>query len=153
RAILDKLGEVGVPDYEIPLRFNAKADELLGLRASLAQSKNDRPDLAAVRKEALALIDGGELDRARGVINRGRRALRKEASRHEAELLADEALIDHLQLAYSEAATKYAEAAALVAPFDRYGEWRFLLRQADSLVNQGDEFGDKEALDKAIDIY
>jgi len=38
------------------------------------------------------------------------RALREEASHNEAEFLADEARIDHLQLAYRTAAAKYAEA-------------------------------------------
>jgi tetratricopeptide (TPR) repeat protein len=155
-AILEKLGVAGVPDYEIPTRLDAAADELLGLRAHLARLRNDPPELAAVREEALALIDRGELDRARAVLNRGReaaRALREEASRSEAELLANGAQIDHLQLAYCAAAAKYAEAADLVAPFDRYNVSRLLLRQADALFNQGDEFGDNEALIRAIDIY
>jgi tetratricopeptide (TPR) repeat protein len=156
RAILEKLGEAGVPDDEIPARLDAKADELLELRAHLIRLRNDRPQLTAVREEALALIDRGELNQARAVINRGReaaRALREEASRSEAELLANEAQIDHVQLAYSEAAAKYAEAAALVAPFDANGEWRFLLRQADALLSRGAEFGDNDALAIAIDIY
>ena len=45
-----------------------------------------------------------------------------------AELLADEARIDRLQLAYRNAAAKYAEAAVLVAAFDRHGEWGLLMR-------------------------
>jgi tetratricopeptide (TPR) repeat protein len=156
RAILEKLGEVGVRDDEIPTRLRVAADELLGLRAHLARLRNDRPELATIREEALASIDRGELDRARAVLDRGReaaRALREEASRGEAELLADGAQIDRLQAAYPAAAAKYAEAAALVAPFDRYGEWRFLLFQANALFNQGEELGDNEALAKAIDIY
>jgi tetratricopeptide (TPR) repeat protein len=156
RAILEKLGEAGVPDDEIPARLDAKANELLELRAHLIRLRYDRPDVAAVREKALALIDRGELDQAQRVLNSGReaaRGLREEATRSEAELLAYEAQIDHLQLAYSEAAAKYAKAAALVAPFDRYGEWRFLLHQADALLSRGDEFGDNGALAIAIDIY
>jgi tetratricopeptide (TPR) repeat protein len=156
RAILEKLGEAGMPDYKIPERFDASVGELLRLRADLAQLKNEGPELAAVRQEALALIDRGELDGARAALNRGRpvaRALREQGSRSEAQLLADEARIDHLQLAYSAAAAKYAEAAALVAPFDRYSEWNLLIRQASALLDQGDEFGDNEALVRAIAIY
>jgi hypothetical protein len=70
-AILEKLGIAGVPDYEIPARLDAAADELLLLRAHLARLRNDRPELAAVREEALALVDRGELDRARALLNRG----------------------------------------------------------------------------------
>ncbi len=156
RAILEKLGEAGVPDPEIPARLAAKADELLELSAQLGRLRNDRPELAAVRAEALRLIDRGDLDLARAALNRGReiaRALREEASRSEAELLADEARIDHLQLAYRAAAAKYAEAAALVAPFERDSEFRYLLRQAGELVALGDEFGDNDALAEAIVVY
>jgi hypothetical protein len=58
-----------------------------------------------IRDQALALIDAGDLDAARAALNRGReaaRALREETSRNEAEFLANEARIDHLQLAYSD---------------------------------------------------
>ena len=156
QAVLAKLGEVGVPDQEIPARLEAAADQLIELRAQLARLNNERPELAAVRAQALALIDEGDLDRARAVLNGGRaaaRALREEASRSEAELLADEARIDHLQLAYRAAAEKYREAAALVAPFDREGEWRFLMRQASELDDHGREFGDNGALADAIAVY
>ena len=156
RAILEKLGEAGVPDAEIPARLAAKADELLELNAQLARLRNDRPELAAVRQEALRLIDLGDLDLARAALNRGReiaRALREEASRSEAELLADEARIDHLQLAYRAAAAKYAEAAVLVAPFGRDSEFGYLSRQAGELYDQGNEFGDDDALAAAIAVY
>jgi len=72
-----------------------------------------RSEIGPIREQALALVDRGDLDRARAVLNGGRRALREDASRNEAELLADEARIDHLQLAYRNAAAKYAEAAVL----------------------------------------
>src|SRR6266851_4669966 len=35
RAVLVKLGEANVPDYEIPARLDAAADELVDLRAQL----------------------------------------------------------------------------------------------------------------------
>jgi hypothetical protein len=83
-AVLAKLGEASVPDYEIPARLDVAADELIELRAQLARLRNDRPELAAIRELALALIDRGDLDRARAVLSGGReaaRALREEASR------------------------------------------------------------------------
>ena len=156
RAILSKLGEAGIPDYEIPARLNAAADEVIELRAQLARLRSERPDLAAIRERALALIDHGELDQARAVLSGGRavaRALREEASRNEAELLADEARISHLQLAYRAAAANYAEAATLVASFDPEGEWAFLSGRANELYQQGSEFGDNGALVEAIAVY
>ncbi len=155
RAVLEKLGAAEIANEDIPKRLAAAADELLALRQDLQRLRNDRPELAAIRAEALALIDAGKLDAARAALNRGRevaRALREETSRNEAEFLADEARIDRLQLAYRSAAQKYAEAAALVAPFDREAEWRYTLRQANELDDQGNEFGDNQALEEAIQL-
>jgi tetratricopeptide (TPR) repeat protein len=71
----------------------------------------------------------------------------------EAAFLAQRARIDDLQLSYRIAAAKYAEAAALVAPFDTEQQWGLLFDQAGELFKQGDEFGDNAALAEAIDVY
>jgi tetratricopeptide (TPR) repeat protein len=134
RAVLEKLGAAEIANEDIPKRLAAAADELLVLRQELQRLRNDRPELAVIRDEALALIDAGNLDAARAALNRGReaaRALREESSRNEAEFLADEARIDHLRSNNLEAAKKYAEAASLVAPFDRDAELYYLLQQAN----------------------
>ena len=144
QAVLAKLGEAGIPDHEILARLDVAADELIDLRAQLARLMNDRPEFAAIRKQALALIDRGELDAARTTLGRGReaaRTLREDVSRNEAEFLADEARIDHLQLAYRAAAEKYSEAATLVAPFDRHGEWEYLMQQGSELDGTGPNSG------------
>jgi tetratricopeptide (TPR) repeat protein len=156
RAVLEKLGATQTAIEEIPKRLAAAADELLALRQDLQRLRNDRPELAAIRAQALALIDAGDLDAARAALNRGReaaRALREETSRNEAEFLAGEARIDHLQLAYRNAAQKYAEAVALIAPFERDAEWQYVLRQAGELQGHGNEFGDNQALLEAIGVY
>ena len=156
RAILQRLGEIGVPDREISARLDAAANELIELRAQLRRLTNERPELAPIRAQALALIDRGDLDGARAALSRGREAareLRQGASRNEAEFLADEARIDHLQLAYRAAAEKYSQAAALVAPVDREGEWRFITQEAGELQHHGAEFGDNEALVQAITTH
>jgi tetratricopeptide (TPR) repeat protein len=155
-AVLSKLGEKEVPQEDIPKRLDAAADTLIALRAENETLRRGPPALAVIAEEVQALIDRGDFDAARETLERGRqtaRTLRIEASRHEAVFLAQGARVDSLQLGYRSAASKYAEAAALVAPFDAYGEWRFLLRQADALLSQGDEFGDNDALAIAIDIY
>ena len=67
--------------------------------------------------------------------------------------LAQGARVDSLQLAYRSAASKYAEAAAVVVPSDTEQQWGFLLSQAGELYKQGDEFGDNDALIEAINAY
>ncbi len=155
-AVLAKLGQAGVKDEEIPKRLDAAADELIKLRAEVAQFQHGPPELAAIAKEAQSLIDKGDLDGARQALTRGReaaRAERSDASRNEANFLALDARVDDLQLAYKSAAEKYAEAAQLVAPFDPRQQWGYVLGQAGELYKQGDEFGDNAALAEAIDLY
>ena len=116
REVLKRLGETEVAEAEIPDRLAKAADELLRLRADLARLSNDRPEFAAIRARASALIDEGDFDAARAALNEGReraRALREEISRTEAGFLADEARVDRLQLNYDAACAKLAEAASL----------------------------------------
>ena len=116
REVLKRLGETDVAEAEIPNRLAKAADELIRLRADLARLSNDRPEFAAIRARASALIDKGDFDAARAALNEGReraRALREEASRTEAGFLADEARVDRLQLNYDAACVKFAEAGRL----------------------------------------
>jgi len=156
RTILAKLGEAGVKDEDIPRRLEAKADELIKLRVEIDKLRQGPPELAGFAKEAQALIDTGALDAAREVLKQGREAARKrrtDAARYEADFLAQEAGVDALQIAYRSAAAKYAEAAALVAPFDTHRQWELLERQADELYKQGGELGDDDALYDSIETH
>ena len=133
RAILVKLGEAGVPDHEIPARLDAAADQLIELRTQLARLTMTGRNLLRSAIRPSLFIDQGEFDAARAALARGREAareLRENVSRNEAEFLADEARIDHLQLDYRAAAEKYAGAAALVTSFQRDAGSEYLLEQA-----------------------
>ena len=154
RAILVKLGEAGVSDEDIPKRLDGKADELIKLREEIAQLRRGPQELASFAQQAQALIDKGDFEGAQAALASGRtaaRALREQASRYEADFSAQEARVYHLQLAYRSAATKYAEAASLIASVDPQQQWQFVLAQAYELLSQGDEFGDNPALVEAID--
>jgi hypothetical protein len=97
RAVLVKLGEMGVPDEDIPKRLDAAADELIKLRAENELLRRGPPELAAIAEEVQAFIDKGEFDDARRALARGRetaRALRIDGSRFEAAFLAQEARVD-----------------------------------------------------------
>jgi tetratricopeptide (TPR) repeat protein len=156
RAILVKMGEVGVRDEDIPGRLSEKADELIRLREEIARLRRGPVELASFAEQAETLINKGELDGARIVLAAGRtaaRSLREQSSRYEADFLAQEAKVDHLQLAYGAAAMKYAEAASLIAALDRRKQWQFVSAQANEWRSQGDEFGDNAALAEAIKVY
>jgi hypothetical protein len=120
RVVLKKLGADDTPLADIPARLNEAADELIRLRADLTRLRNDRPEFAAIRARALALIDKGEFDAARAELRKGReaaRALREEISRSEAGFLADEARIDRLQRNYDDACVKFAAAGLTILGF------------------------------------
>ncbi len=116
QAVLVRLGEEHVPRDEIPAKLAAAADELVRLRADLARLQNDRPEFAAIRARALALIDKGDFAAAKAALREGQaaaKALREEISRTEAAFLADVARLDRLQFNYDAAKTSFAEAARL----------------------------------------
>jgi hypothetical protein len=107
RAILVKMGEAGFRDEDIPKRLSEKADELIKLREEIARLRRGPAELASFAEQAETLINKGDLDSARIVLAAGRteaRSLREQSSRYEADFLAQEAKVDHLQLAYREAA-------------------------------------------------
>jgi tetratricopeptide (TPR) repeat protein len=156
RAVLQRLGEAEVPREDIPARLSAKADELIALQEQLARIGDNRPEYAELRRRALARIDAGDFAGARQALASARdlaRQARTDAARDEAELLADEARIDRLNLDYRAAAENFSRAAALMAGIDPYEQWKYLLRQADELYDQGNEFGDNPALTEAIETY
>jgi len=155
-AVLVKMGEKNINVEDIPKLLDAKANELIKLRAATDLLRKGPSMLAAIAQEAQSLIDKGALDAASQVLADGRKAARSQrinASRDEAEIMVLDARVDALQLAYRSAGSKDGEAAALVAPLDSIMRRVLLRRQAFDLYRQGKEFGDNAALDEAIEIY
>jgi len=149
RAILVKMGEAGIRDEDIPKRIDEKADELLKLREESARLRRGPAELASFAEQAETLISKGDFGGARTALAEGRitaRAMREQSSRYEADFLAQEARVDHLQLAYRPAAAKYAEAAGIFAAVDHQRQWELMLAQAHELYSQGNEFGENAAL-------
>jgi len=154
RTVLAKLGEVDVGEHEITSRLEAAADQLVELRSRFAQMSSSRPEFEEVRQQVLGLLERGELDAARIVLQNARKNAQKaRIAPEEAQFVANEGLIDHLQLDYCSAAAKYAEAANLVREFDPAGEWGLLMNQAGALTAYGWEFGNSDTLGDAIAIY
>src|SRR5262249_12535214 len=72
RAILVKMGEVGVRDEDIPKRLNDKADELIKLREESARLQRGPAELASFAEQAETLINKGDLDGVRAALAEGR---------------------------------------------------------------------------------
>ncbi len=164
QTLLAKLIDAGVSDAEIPNRLLVAAEQLEALRASLAHWHDGGPGHEEICSEALACVDNGDFYSASEVLRRGREArwMFPMASHHEeaesylkkeAEFYAREAMIDHIQLQYCAAAEKYANAGALVVDAGGNDAWRFLIAQARELCEDGREFGTRENMLLAIEIY
>ncbi len=164
QTLLAKLIDSGVSDAEIPNRLLEAAEQLEALRASLANWHDGGPGHEQICSEALACVDSGDFYSASEVLRRGREArwmfptatCHEEAesySKVEAEFYAREAMIDHIQLQFCAAAEKYANAGTLVADAGGNDAWRFLIAQARELCEDGREFGTRENLLLAIEIY
>src|SRR6266436_2088698 len=93
-------------------------------------------DAAQVLDTALAQAESEDRERARG----------------QAALLAERGRIARLQLQYRQAAEFYAKAAK-ATEFDAAKSWGYMLKAADALSDQGEEFGDNQALREAIAMY
>jgi len=99
QTILAKLIDAGVAEAEIPNRLMTAAGQLEALRSSLANWQDEGPGHEQIRSEALAFVDGGDLDSASEVLKRGREAgwtFPMATGREEAEFYAREAMIEHL---------------------------------------------------------
>lgn len=156
QTVLERLLERGVCDAEIPVCLAAAAANIEALRASLADWQDPGPGHERLRAEALALIDCGNLDAASDVLKRGREAgwtFPAATCREEAQFYAREAMIDHVQLRYDDAASKYGAAAALVAEHGALEVWHFLIAQGGELCGEGREFGSRESLLRAVEVY
>lgn len=156
QSILAKLIGAGVPESEIPNRLLAAAGQLEALRSSLANWQDEGPGHEQIRSEALACIDRGDFDSASEVLRRGREAgwtFPMATSEEEAEFYAREAMIEHLQLRFCAAAENYAAAAALVTDGGGRNGWHYLIQQACELCEDGREFGTRENVLLAIEIY
>lgn len=151
---LERLGEVDVAPEAVPARLENFVSEFLKLKAELARATNLAPDVAASQGRALDLMNAGDLDGARALIDDAltrRRELFQQTARETATLLADRAHIDMMQVRYAEAITSYEEAATIVG-FDTEVALGYLASMVDVLIRQGDEFGDNEAPLRAVEV-
>jgi tetratricopeptide (TPR) repeat protein len=163
RGIVEGFGEqAGVLDAEgIERALNQKAEDYRNLKERLDRLSNDDPAVQALRREASCLIDAGDFAAAdarladaeqrdlNSAIEQEENAKRKRLSAAASRGARGDAAMLHF--AYRDAANHYAQAADISAPLEDVEErWGWLIRRADALVNQGQEFGDNSALQEAI---
>ena len=107
----------------------------------VAEAESRAKDLKLV--DAAQLLDAALAQREDG---------NHQRARDQATLLAERGRIARLQLGYRQAAEFYAKAAE-ATEFDAAASWDYILEAADALSDQGEEFGDNQALSEAIAMY
>lgn len=153
QTLLERLGEVDVAPEAVPARLENFVSEYLKLKTDLASPTNADPDVATTQSRALDLLNAGDLDGARTLIDDAltqRRERYRQTARETATLLADRARIDMMQVRYPEAIASYEEAAGLVS-FDAELALHYLDAMVGALIRKGEEFGDNDALVRATE--
>src|SRR6516165_5458809 len=158
RAALGIVGENDIPPERLAVKLVEIAEQFKVLQATASAQPGDDPKIAALKTDAQKAIDAGELAKADAVLadveTEQRRALDRFAV-DAAETSARRGAIALTRLRYAEAATHFANAAAVFPPNRAHEDKRigYLAREATALYLQGFELGDNGALLSAIHQY
>src|SRR6516164_1036325 len=158
RAALGILGENDIPPERLAAKLTEIAERFKNLQATASAQPGDDPKIAALKTDAQKAIEAGELAKADALLadveTEQRRALDRLAV-NAAETSAQRGEIALTPLRYAEAAAHFANAAAVFPPGSINEDKRasYLQKEASSLYQQGDEYGDNGALLSAIEGY
>jgi len=157
-AALAVLGENDIPPERLAAKLVEIAQRFKDLQATASARPGDDPKMAALRIDADKAIDAGKLVEADSLLadvemeqSRGLERLLVDA----AETSARRGDLALARLRYGEGAKYFANAAALLSSKSGYEDKRisYLQKEASALYQQGDEFGDNDALLSAIELY
>ena len=156
RAALDIVGEKDIPREHLTAKLAEVAERYKELLAAAAQQPGDTPAVAARKAEAQQAIDAGELakaDELLALVETEQRQAFDRAAIDLAETSARRGDLAMTRLRYREAATHFANAAALIAPGGGHEDKRigYLEKEASALLIHGGDFGDRDALRSAIE--
>jgi len=158
RAALGILGEKDIPPERLAAKLVEIAERFKDLQTTALAQPEDSPTIVSLRAEAQKAIEAGELAKADALLadveTEQRRSLDRLAI-NAAETSARRGEIALTRLRYREAATHFANAAAVFPPKSAYEDKRlsYLRKEAAAVFQQGDEFGDNGALLSAIEQY
>src|SRR6266550_6281765 len=155
RAALSILGENDIPPERLAAKLVEIAERFKVLQATASAEPGDSPNVIALKAEAEKAIEAGELAKADALLadveTEQKRALDRLAV-NAAETSAKRGEIALARLRYAEAATHFANAAAMFPPNSAYEDKRigYLRRETIALYRQGHELGDNDALRASI---
>src|SRR5205807_7130534 len=146
RAALGILDENDIPPERLAVKLVEIAQRFKDLQATASAQPGDDPKIAALKADAQKAVDAGELTKADALLadveTEQRRALDRLAV-DAAETSARRGEIALTRLRYAEAATHFANAAAMFPPNSAYEDKRigYIPRDANALSQLGRELG------------
>jgi tetratricopeptide (TPR) repeat protein len=156
RTAFEILGEKDIPPERLAAKIVEIAESFKALRETASAQPGDDPKIAALKADAQKAIEAGELAKADALladVETEQRRAHDRLAMNEAETSARRGGIALTRLRYREAATHFANAAAVFPPKSAHEDKRigYLAREATALYLQGYEFGDNDALRSAIE--
>ena len=165
-AILDRRG---VPTADFVARLQEMAGAIADLQSALTKPSNEEAETRKRRQDAAQALGEGDLERAERLLKDARRLIRDGRRRIEERLREEIAGLNRQMTAEAAATAElagirlaerdhlgaaelYGEAADGMPRDDRLGAARYLIRQAEALIRQGEEAGDAMALDEAASV-
>ncbi len=166
-AFLRSIGEQNLAPEQLPQTLAEVAERYKQLLARVAALDPQDPATKELVAKAQAAIQAGRLDEADGLLDQAKQmeitaAQKAREIEQQAQEAGDKRFLRAAQdsatqgdvalvrLRYPEAVRHFAEAAELVPAGHSDEIGRYLSRQADALVQQGDLFGDNGVLERAI---
>src|SRR5215475_6125654 len=158
RAALGILGESDIAPERLAAKLVEIAERFKALRETASALPGDDPKIVTLKGEAQKAIDAGELAKADALLADAEAEQRLALDRlavNAAETTARRGEISLARLRYAEAAKHFANSAGMFSPNSAYEDKRisYLQKEASALLQQGDEFGDNDALLSAIERY
>jgi tetratricopeptide (TPR) repeat protein len=157
------LGEVPVENEKLADRFAEIATEHVRLLEEIHRFRVRDPEVQALKDDAASALEVPDHDRARAKLEEARQLVRAkreaaakllaEQQREEAALVSAQAGVEAGRLRYAAAAILHEEAATLLPEADVHERWAELIEAAGRWYDQGDEFGDNGALNRAIELH
>ncbi|WP_299623071.1 tetratricopeptide repeat protein, partial [Pelagibius sp.] len=156
RAFFRALGEANVPLEQLEERLVKVAEDYKRVKSQVSANPDDPSEVAALKREARAALDSGDLDRADSLLEQVIVAEEAALEKRQLEAARTSALrgdIALTRLRYREAAQHFATAAKRVPSLHTDEKIGHLRKEASTLYRQGHEFGDNAALAESIDRY
>ena len=156
RAFFRAIGEADVPPEKQAQKLAEIARRYKDLLAQIQAAPGEDPKIGALKQQATAALEAGDLDRADALLVHVQAAQDTEADKAQlaaAATAGQRGDIALTRLRYLDAAKQFRAAAGRVPASAEDQRLAYLDREADALYRQGDEFGDNAALAQCIDRY